>query len=714
MVDTSLRNVGRGRFRTAILLVSVLLVLAALVPGCAQEGPPGLQWIRRGRVYLRVEEKGTLRIRVEPANGPANYAYLYGPDGRTLERKLLAKGYSGSLQRPLDAGPGIYVLVPSPSHRMRVSATGADVVFEPETEFPSLFQNSDGTMFSFRVPQGTDRFTFCATNQHAWEGSRAIVRLLRPDGTPETTLEFERLNQDRILEKLGITPEMADHYRSQGDTAEVPEFRLLIERHDVVDPAPGLWRVEAEVTDRKDDDIGFWVEGIDNLFAASDSEPFVPLLEPVRARIRIDSRRSVGPCGDVGVVWGWTIRRDETLETFRELGLTADKHFFPQVDMEAENDDDDPHSIRADGYLFDRFRKRMWAYETQPIPMTSLMAITRLTDWATRNAPEINEYVEACVRYHVDDAGMNPDGLYWQFLNEPNHQYPLEDYVQVFRAAGSRLRETLGSEGFAPRFGGPATGNAWEDREAVAWEWIERLIAEADPELDFVVWNQYRLGRIEDTWRYRAHIERVDSLLRVHDTDGRLEDIVIGATNLRGGIVLQNDRQDGPYSAVWWPSTLCQTLGTGRCRLINYFFLVDQGARRKGLLTAQWEKKPVAVATQFFNRFRKPMVIASETDHDGLDVLATGNERSVSALVVNRTGRAVELDMDIVPPDRSDAGEWSVMISRFDPSLGSSVVDTTHRLSPDESGSGRITTTIGPQSLLGLELRGGTPETEEQ
>ncbi len=705
MVDTSPRHRVRPRVLPAVLIFVSLLLLAAALPSCGEDANAQLEWIRRGRVYLRVRDKGQIRIQVEPAHGPADYAYLYGPDGRTLERKRLSGGFRGTLTRALDAGPGTYILIPSPSHRMRIEVTGAELTFEPETDFPSLFQKLGGSSYTLRVPEGCQRFTFCATNQQDWEGSPAVVRLFRPDGQIERAFEFDALDENRILERLGITPEMAAHYKSQGDTAEVPEFRLLIERHEVRDPAAGLWRVEAGVTGPKSDDIGFWLEGIGNRFAPAGSVPFDPELAPVSAEIRIDARRAIGPCGDVGVVWGWTGKREETLEVFRTLGLSADKHFFPQVDMEMENDDDDPRHIRWDGFLFAPFLDRMNAYREQALPLTSLMAITRITPWAVRDMEEVTEYVEACVRYHVVEAGLDPAKLYWQFLNEPNHDVALSDYVAAFRAAGRRLAATLGAEGIDVHFGGPSTGNAWRDAEAVPWEWLQRLIAEADAELDFVVWNQYRLGRLEDTWRYRKHIARVDSLLRAHDTDGRLEEIVIGATNLRGGIVLQKDRQDGAYSALWWPSTLCQALGTGRCRLINYFFLVDQGARRKGLLTADWKQKPVAHATAFFNAYRGDVVLSTATDHDGLDVLATRDGPNVHTLLVNRTGREVDVRLRFVPPD---AREWRCDASRLVAATGAVRAMPELEMTTDTTegdAEAAVSCSIGPDELMGFTFQ---------
>ena len=83
--------------------------------------------------------------------------------------------------------------------------------------------------------------------------------------------------------------------------------------------------------------------------------------------------------------------------------------------------------------------------------------------------------------------------------------------------------------------------------------------------------------------RSRQHIERADSLIRVLDTDGQREEILIGATNLRGGIVLDG-RRTAPASIAprqppavrgrpstkssWWTVVLKE----GRTRQIREMF----------------------------------------------------------------------------------------------------------------------------------------------
>jgi hypothetical protein len=497
------------------------------------------------------------------------------------------------------------------------------------------------------VPSGHPWFEIAATNQFDWSGSAGELRVFGPGGTLAHSFLFEDLDEEKILTRLGATAEAIANYRAEGDTTEVPEFRLLVDRWRCDEPAPGRWRVEAVIAGLRPDDIGFWLDGIPNLVTPAGSDPFVPSAAPAHAAIRLDPTRVLGPTGDIGAVWGWTVLRDRALAAFRELGLTNSVHFFPQVDMEPENDDADPNHLEPERFLFAPFVDRMDVYRDRVLPLTELMILSRIAPWARRSPEEIAEYADACVRYHQLTAGLRPDSLYWQFLNEPNHDIGVHEYVAAFKEVGARLRHTLEARGVPVRLGGPGTGNAWKEREEIPWEWITELLDEADRDCDFIVWNQYRLGRIEDTWRFRANLERVDSLMTAHDHDGQREELVIGATNLAGGIVLQAERQDGFYSAVWWPSVLCNTIGTGRCRLVSYFFLVDQGARRKGLLRDDWSRKPVALATAFARRHLRSEVVASSCDHDGLDVAVTRNPESpeVAFFLVNKMPREIEVSL---------------------------------------------------------------------
>ena len=112
------------------------------------------------------------------------------------------------------------------------------------------------------------------------------------------------------------------------------------------------------------------------------------------------------------------------------------------------------------------------------------------------------------------------------------------------------------------------------------------------------------------------------------------------------------------------------------------------------------------------NRYRRPTVVASDVDHDGIDVLATTDGRSVSALLVNRTGRSVELDIDFVSLERSNSEEWFSMISRFEPVFGSSVSGPAIPLPLDGDGAGHLTATLDPQGLLGVEFWWEAPAME--
>ena len=649
--------------------------MTVLAVGCSQPAPDAeLSAIRRGRVFVHAGEGATLEIHVEPTHGPADFGYLIGPDGRTLVRRRFPPGFSGSLSQPLSLGT--HVLIPSPSHRTDVRVWNGSLTLETETEFPT-WHLSGTTRVDFVVPDDTSSFTVHATTQHAWETRAGRVRVLDPAGEERARMEFETLDQDGILASLGLTPERIEFYRSQGDTAEVPEFRLLIDTVDLEEPESGRWTIEATVDGLVEDDIGVWLSGVPNRFLPAGGRTVPDERGIAAASVRVFPDRVVGARGDIGAVWGFTVHQEESRAVYRELGLTGSKHFFPQVDMEPVNDDGDPFTTDESAFLFSSYRDRLDPYRDPSFPLTALMAVTRPAEFAMTSKDEIAEFASAAVGYHQRTLGLAPDGLYWQFLNEPNHYVARAEYVDAFRTVGRRLRRDFGEE-LEIKWGGPALGNASGEENPVEWEWIESLLRDADEELDFVVWNQYWLPRLEDTWRFGAHVAHADSLIAALDTDGRIEDIVIGATNLRGGIVLETEKQDGAFSALWWPSVLCRTLGTGRVRLVNYFFLIDQGARRKGLLRSDWSRKPVASATRFVTRHAGAQVVAVTSDHDAIDVLATRDPGGrVYVLFVNRHDRPMDLSCHVTPTAIVEASTMNPATAETSPlstRIGSGVI----------------------------------------
>jgi len=139
------------------------------------------------------------------------------------------------------------------------------------------------------------------------------------------------------------------------------------------------------------------------------------------------------------------------------------------------------------------------------------------------------------------------------------------------------------------------------------------------------------LPLIEDTWQFGDLVRKTRELTRRYAVGGRLPEIVIGATNMRGGIVLENDKQDGFYGASWWASAVASALGTGDVRLMNYFYLIDEGSRRKGLLFPDGRWKPVARMTALLARSIHGEVIFSRSDHSGVEVIATRSRDAAGA-----------------------------------------------------------------------------------
>ena len=624
---------ARFRARHAAIIVSLATLSFSPARGATASpaGGASLGWVRRG-VYLFQGATGDVaRLEYQPAPGWDDELYLEAPDGRRDAPIALPHGTSGTLELTLHAGSGTYRLVVAPGHRYRLSVPSGHLIFVPEEPFTAFFERSgEGGPYVFRVPGGGP-FTLHATNQNDFEGSAGHVTLTDPAGHEAGTLKFDDFDEAALWKRLGATRASAAERTTHADTARVPEFRLLSDSIVVASPAAGFWKVDAGIDGLRADDIGFWLTGVPNIVAPSESAWFAPDLVQAQVTIHAEPDSVLGPAGEIGAVWDWPSHHAEASKVFRDMGLRGDVHYLPQATIEPVNDDADPNHIRLEGFHFDEYAWRMGPPSSDSLNLTSLMALTRPAKWLNGHADEFAEFAEAAVGYHDALPGVDPAHLYWQVGNEPNQDLHLEDYLKLYKAVGERLRASSAPRVKAAKLGGPALGNAQHETSVLDFNWIESLLKEDAPYVDFVVWNEYRLPLIEDTWQFGDLVRKTRELTRRYAVGGRLPEIVIGATNMRGGIVLENDKQDGFYGASWWASAVASALGTGDVRLMNYFYLIDEGSRRKGLLFPDGRWKPVARMTALLARSIHGEVIFSRSDHSGVEVIATRSRDAAGA-----------------------------------------------------------------------------------
>jgi|GEM_PF-4098916 len=654
MLESTRRAVDKGDFPQAErYLTKARRLLAMHQAFGSQAAVPGseMKWLRRGKVHFQGIAGDTISITAVPMQNWEQYVYITGPDNRIVYRHLLQNDGISKLDFAIGSGQeGLYTLYLKESYVYRVSWRKArKIVFEPEREFTSLFQNQIHAMpLWFKVPAGTRELKVVGTNQNGMNGSAAVVHFRPKAGGAESGFVFRDLNRKILARRLGIN---ASKYRSDwsSDESDMANFRILQDTAKVSSPASGMWRIEAYTTAPFADDLGIWLDGVPNYLSPSPDAWFEPEFPMGRAAVTLDTGVSLGPHPAVGAVWGWHGHIDKARAAYADLGLTGDLIFISHRHVEPENDNADPEKadtsrFRLDGHLLGRFRASL---STPGIQATLVPLINPAAWLATLEKAgdetavrEFGEFFETTVRYLAPILRDVPRQYYFQFHNEANHFMLQPRFMEYMREMGRR-KAAMGKD-FPPNFhlGGPGLGNGVDEEDIVNWDWLETQIRAGDAYLDAVILNQYHIQELIDTWRFRALIDSVHGLLVKQGGEGAWKPIVLGQVNMREGVYLQSELQDGFYNALWWLSSLVQIFQSGsRVSLVNYFMMMDEGSRKKGLFDAHGQAKPVAKVTGSFLRHIQPEVVSAKSDHDGLDVLATrsANRKHWTFVYVNKT-----------------------------------------------------------------------------
>jgi hypothetical protein len=610
-----------------------------------------LKWLRRGKVHFQGIAGDTVSITAVPVQNWEQYLYITGPDNRTVYRNRIRTDRVSSDAFAIRPGQdGLYTLHLKQSYVCRVSFRKArKVVFEPEREFTSLFQDQvHATPFWFKVPEGTRELKVVGTNQNGMNGSAAAIRFRPQAGGAETGFVLPELDGKILARRLSID---ASKFRSDwsSDESDLANYRILADTAKARSPAAGMWTLSAYTTSRSADDLGVWLEGVPNYLAPAPEAWFQPEFPEARAEVSLDTGVSPGLRPAVGAVWGWHGDAGKARAAYADLGLSGDLIFISHRDLEPENDNADPEKadmrrFRLESHLLGRFRASLSAPGIQAtvVPLINPSGWLAGLEKAGGEAAvrEFGEFFEVTVRYLAPILRDAPRQYYFQFHNEANHFMLKPRFMEYMREMGRR-KAAMGKD-FPPNFrlGGPGSGNGVDEEDIVNWDWMETQLREGDAYLDAVILNQYHIQELIDTWRFRALIDSAHGLIAKHDRDGVLEPIVLGQVNMREGVYLQSGLQDGFYNALWWISSLVNIFQAGsRVSLVNYFMMMDEGARKKGLFDAKGRPKPVALATGALLRHVQPEVVSAKSDHDGLDALATrsADRRRWALVYVNKT-----------------------------------------------------------------------------
>lgn len=645
-IEAALKRLNSS-FLGAVLFLSLLMVLPHPSWSASQE----MSELRQGRLHIYAQGKNeTLTICYQPEYGLDEPLLFLGPDGRLIKKLFLGHNAPGTVTLPVAEGPGHYVLILKPSYLWHVSLSEGGMVFEPPVEISGVKRHFSDKPFFFQVPAHTTDFDFFVINHRSYKGQSAHIRLSDPDGQIVADKKLPEVDAKILLKKLksqGV--DLSEISSSAGSGNFNPAFDLIPpERIHVNSPKSGLWKVEIGTESNfRTDNVGFWVEGIPSYFstaakgfqnAPSLSGLPTPESDFVSVIITVSDQQLTAPIlGVVGPFGPMNGRREEKMT---EYGIQAEKVYLIHGAEEPRNDNADPNMANLSSFSFND-QKHLYFRPGK----FSLVVMDRFAGWLTKlpagtQALEWGEWTAVSADSMITKRKLNPKNFVIQFLNEANKILKIEQYLELLKAAGTRIKKNPNTRNC--QIGAPAiaTGLSLDKQknyEFLDTRWIEETLKQADPLVDNIVFNVYGASDLEDTFLYETLIDTVDSLIKKYDSDGVLEPIIIGATNREGGLVTSRLFCDW-QGAVWWASVLTQVINTGKIKAINYFNIIDKGIRKKGLFTADRKPKGQAVIQKMFSKaLLKGKVFKTRTDHSGVEAISVKAEQGTVMIVVNKS-----------------------------------------------------------------------------
>lgn len=593
-----------AEFRRLRLALLALLVLGfGVVPAMADTRLAGL---RGGKVWIAVDAPGAeLAVSLRPAYGWSEPVRLYAPDGR-LEKELEISRTATTEVRIALAAKGVHMLHLKRSYVAEVRVSGARVEVEPLAHETSV-QAPGGAKVYFRVPEGTARFTVLVDNRIGLRGDDVLAVVRAPDGATETVRKAG-FSRRQLLDRLGALGLDQSGQPLSSATPDPTIAELSPASRDYVAPAAGIWSLALTGAD-----AGVWLDGIPNRFAATPEELFPPMeVAPVAAKVTLTDEAIGAPVlGAVG-----------------HLGPPGNSYEAKILSYGVRGDQIYLHQGPGGFDHMERLVQR---------PGVHSLVILRSLDAPTMKLGAHAGFVRAgeWVAGVLAAAGRPWDSVTLQVMNEPNLEYRMEEYltalggfIEGLKAANAPLDKL--------DLAAPALGSG-DSPEIVDWPWIEAVIDRYDRDVDTIVWNLYRVRDVEDTDLYAAAVAKTVQIIHDHDTDGRFQDIVIGATNRVGGFS-DDALFDGAEAGVWWASVIANVANTGQVKMLDYFSTLDSGPlRAKGLFARDWRVKPQAIAQRAMGGvLGVGGVRRVTTDHPMLEGVASVTGGRIRLVLVNK------------------------------------------------------------------------------
>lgn len=609
-----------------ILLTGVLLTQSFSAYAFTKNRMTGLC---EGRIFINViDESATVTLRYTPLYGWNEPLLIFSPDGRIMENILLGHEKRGSRSFCLNKGPGIYQIIIKPSYVWDIETDAEKMIFEPVSETASLFRKiSDAPLFLKIPPHGKPTEIYF-TNLHHFKAREAGLTITDSGGLIVADVKRDAVTREESLALLTNGSSVVSDENQAGSDFSPETMPQKLKPVSVLLPDnENGWTVITGATENIPARVGIWSSSRPILLSSGPSSWFEPDFSNCRVDVELDvAPNPLNQVPRIGLVGNMGAPGSVVESILKEAGQQADKLFLHQAEMMNE----------TGGFTFPRSLWFSPAHETNSLIvfrsaaawMKNLDRKTQVYAWATwckRSAEEL-----------VVNLHRTPDTFSFQVLNEPNLETDLATYLYLFNASAAYVKSDSALN--RVQFSGPGIGSG-EENDILDWEWIVQLLEKADPLLDIVTWNMYRIKNPEDTFLFRNAIMETDRLIRTCDRDGSHEKIIIGATNRQGGLApdrLFNSKE----AAIWWASAVIQSSSTDRLNAIYYYNTIDKGfGRKKGMFDHAGTPKIQVDANRVLSRIlSSDKVYTVITNHEGIEALAS-EENGIRQMLVLNKGR---------------------------------------------------------------------------
>ena len=659
-------------------LTGVVLCVLLFVPSVFAVSINGL---RDSTLWVRGSQGDVITLSYKDwyaGDSTTNYIYFQGPDGELL-KQITTNPFTprGRVELSLSRGGGDYrIELPGYFHRQAKITVPETVslMLEPAKFHFSL--HPEKVPLYFNVPGDVSSFTLCA---RYFKGASAI-HLFDPRGREQGTLILSR---------------------SPGTLA----FDTLpVER-----PAPGTWRIAFQGKGK----VGFWVDGIPNLFASRPDDLFVPEMKP--GRVRFTGTGRIVPRGLIGAFMVLPSKSPKIFERIRYMGLQSLNYYIDHEWREPWNpnyplggDNDDPDTLASRGFKWEDRRIEFYRHELG-VQISSIFDSKSSWLGIPKTIEQQREFAEFTLAYiHHFNEDTSQAIRWFSPWDEPNlKELTLDQYVSLVRQIGKRLESETQPEAvrqtslLAGTFSGLESSNQGPDR--IGRDWITSLYTNLDAYVDGIAFNYWDRKDLCESWRFRNAVSTAAHIMAAHDSDGRaMEEIVINQTSMSPGTSSSPYEVNTQFGALWLAGAICNGFADGLLNGFHYFTTVDDQQHMKGLIYGEtppaplpyaphplpFEIKPMGHAMAMITRSLLDDVVVLDNTSLEVDALLTldARKKRLGLIAVNKFNRSTRIEINTPLPEVFSNITLSVSTQKLDSSTPE----------PQAAGESRKITLVSP------------------